>query len=1497
MAAAAADDGESGTAIDRDGTNFASSHASRPDYLSSLRRGRITCLRLEDSSPTFSSSLVAGGAADASSPRNDAAAATATTDTATSINTAEVDITEFRRRLSTIRDAKSKRRIGASIVGGGGKRAPTLQKVEVRIKDYSYHVPVRVDAPSIKTVFNTSPCYVGTNIMKNVVELITGKRQWKDIFGHYEEKYILKHISLVLKPGRTYLVMGPPGCGKTSLLKAIAGRLKNSSSSKSYCEGRIEYNGVSMEDAPDMVLQNIVSYVGQLDNHAPFLTVQETFDFAANCRIGVDTTTRSKKKKTSTTARTCIGSEDVDSEQILSENLTIDGLDLAVCRDTYVGDANNRGVSGGQRRRVTLGEMMVEQNPVACADEISTGLDAAVTYDISSSIVSFAKAAGTTRIVSLLQPGPETFSLFDEVILLAEGHLIYAGPIEDVLDYFSKLGYRPPNTMDVADFLQSVATPDGEMMFNANESPMDKHYSAPAFAEAFRSSDRHKEIAAELSSPVSFSWNRDKLEDVDEERPLQSDGDDQCNCNVPEDIKHEYSNPFWTSVRLNVTKNLTLLKRDKEFLIGKTIENFGMGIGMAMIFLQSAAFPSSINDSDSIADFFTQGCPDEVTPEISQSYNKLLAGTYSSIFLTSFHILLGTLTGTPDEVDGRLIYYKHADARFFQAGAFLLGKQISQLPLLAMEIIAFGLPFYFIAGLAYEARAFFVFLAILIAYKFSLKMLYGVLAQTLPKKANVQGVGTLLYLLLTLTSGFIVFPSAIPSYWKWLFWANPMAWAQQGMASNQFLSSKFSGYSCDVDGVTFTLGQAALDLRGWHEEKGWIGYTFAFLVPYTLLFGFVTWYALRYIRIEPDRPNIVGGVNIGVMKKTEEFSIPFTPADVAFDNLVYEVTASTSKDKLCLLNEVSGVFRAGRMCALMGSSGAGKTTLMDVIAMRKTSGSITGKIELNGFEQERTSFLRSSGYVEQFDVQQPELTIRETVAFSARLRLDVKNPAIRDDATKMRFVDHILEIMELTSIQTLQVGSFEEGGLTFEQRKRLAIACELAGSPSVIFLDEPTSGLDSRGALVVIRAMRRIADSGRTVVATIHQPSSAVFELFDDLILLKKGGNVVFFGELGKESSKMIQYFEERGAKQIERQENPAAWVLRAYAGEHTSIETDWAELYKESEQYANVRSQIERIRTAADNKLKLAFSSTYSTPFSERVRLICVRMLTIYRRSAPYNMTRIVVAILYAFLLGSMFLNTAWRNEDVPWNEDNAAALIGTVFLSLNVIGTTAMTMAIPVAKRVRDVFYKHRASGMIGHDAMFIGMVVAELPYLLLMAVLYVFIYCATTGLLTSFGNFLWFVCFFLLHTASYSFFAQCFMCLVRDEKTVGALQGVWIGLNLFYAGFVVLPQNFFSFFWLGLWINASRYALEGIIFSQFQDITAPVVASTDSPFYFSLGCSNDDGQCTGSMIEFATFFFGDKFSASNRGIDVGILAAWNILALIGTWVCLMKFNYVNT
>lgn len=143
------------------------------------------------------------------------------------------------------------------------------------------------------------------------------------------------------------------------------------------------------------------------------------------------------------------------------------------------------------------------------------------------------------------------------------------------------------------------------------------------------------------------------------------------------------------------------------------------------------------------------------------------------------------------------------------------------------------------------------------------------------------------------------------------------------------------------------------------------------------------------------------------------------------------------------------------MCALMGTSGAGKTTLMDVIAMRKTSGTTHGEVRLNGYLQDENIFRRCSGYVEQFDVQTPQLTVRETVLFSARLRLDERK--VKSEAEKVRFCDHVLKTLELTTICNRLVGSEEEGGLSFEQRKRLSIAVELAASPSILFLDEASA--------------------------------------------------------------------------------------------------------------------------------------------------------------------------------------------------------------------------------------------------------------------------------------------------------------------------------------------------------------------------------------------------------------------------------------------------------
>jgi ABC-type multidrug transport system ATPase subunit len=142
--------------------------------------------------------------------------------------------------------------------------------------------------------------------------------------------------------------------------------------------------------------------VDQLDRHAPRLTVQETLEFSANCRNEFE----------SDEFRVFLG--------LLS-------LGLNDVKDTFVGDATVRGVSGGQRRRVTVGEMMMLASPVFCGDEISTGLDSASTYDMCEVLCHFGRIQKLTRIVSLLQPSPDTVSLFDVIVLLAEGFVLYAG--------------------------------------------------------------------------------------------------------------------------------------------------------------------------------------------------------------------------------------------------------------------------------------------------------------------------------------------------------------------------------------------------------------------------------------------------------------------------------------------------------------------------------------------------------------------------------------------------------------------------------------------------------------------------------------------------------------------------------------------------------------------------------------------------------------------------------------------------------------------------------------------------------------------------------------------------------------------------------------------------------------------------------------------------------------------------------------------------------------
>eukprot|EP00425_Heterocapsa_triquetra_P041907 CAMPEP_0195075524 /NCGR_PEP_ID=MMETSP0448-20130528/18379_1 /TAXON_ID=66468 /ORGANISM="Heterocapsa triquestra, Strain CCMP 448" /LENGTH=1151 /DNA_ID=CAMNT_0040107913 /DNA_START=69 /DNA_END=3524 /DNA_ORIENTATION=- len=241
------------------------------------------------------------------------------------------------------------------------------------------------------------------------------------------------------------------------------------------------------------------------------------------------------------------------------------------------------------------------------------------------------------------------------------------------------------------------------------------------------------------------------------------------------------------------------------------------------------------------------------------------------------------------------------------------------------------------------------------------------------------------------------------------------------------------------------------------------------------------------------------------------------------------------------LQGVTGTFIAGTISAIMGPSGAGKTTFMNVLCGKANYGTPNGTIRINGEKCELTQIKNILGFVPQDDVVHEMLTVREQIYFSARLR--------NAPGTSMRRIDNIVEdvlrVMQLVHVQHSIVGGIESKGISGGQRKRVNIGLELAAMPTVLFLDEPTSGLDATSALGIVHSLKKMTELGMTVVMVIHQPRYSLFTLCDDVLLLGAGGRTAYLGP--SEGAKA--YFEDVGF-QMPENENAADWLMDVLSGE-----------------------------------------------------------------------------------------------------------------------------------------------------------------------------------------------------------------------------------------------------------------------------------------------------------------------------------------------------------
>lgn len=433
-------------------------------------------------------------------------------------------------------------------------------------------------------------------------------------------------------------------------------------------------------------------------------------------------------------------------------------------------------------------------------------------------------------------------------------------------------------------------------------------------------------------------------------------------------------------------------------------------------------------------------------------------------------------------------------------------------------------------------------------------------------------------------------------------------------------------------------------------------------------------------------------------------------------NLSYTVK-TPSGDRL-LLDNVQGWVKPGVLGALMGSSGAGKTTLLDVLARRKTEGTITGSILVDG-RPLSVSFQRSAGYCEQLDVHEPYATVREALEFSALLRQPTETPT----EEKLKYVDTIIDLLELRDLEHTLIGKVG-AGLSVEQRKRVTIGVELVSKPSIlIFLDEPTSGLDGQSAFNTVRFLRKLADVGQAVLVTIHQPSAQLFAQFDTLLLLGKGGKTVYFGEIGDNGQIVKDYFGKNGAP-CPTWSNPAEHMIDVVSGS-LSQGRDWSQVWLESPEHERTLKELDQIIDEAASKPPGTRDDgrEFALSLWDQTKIVSKRMNVALFRNTDYVNNKFALHIGSALFNGFSF----WMiGDSVTDLQLRLFTVFNFIFVAPGVINQLQ-----PLFIERRDIYEtREKKSKMYSWVAFVTALVVSEIPYLCICAVLYFACWYYTVG-----------------------------------------------------------------------------------------------------------------------------------------------------------------------
>ncbi|KAK0388122.1 hypothetical protein NLU13_4366 [Sarocladium strictum] len=1346
---------------------------------------------------------------------------------------------------------------------------------------------------------------LGASLQPTVGDIFMGlPRTIKNLFargpsaarGKPPIRELISHFDGCVRPGELLLVLGRPGSGCTTFLKSFC----NQRSGFAAVEGDVTYGGTPASDMAKYYRGEVI-YQPEDDLHYATLSVKRTLKFA------LETRTPGKESRLDGETR-----EDYIREflRVVTKLFWIEHT-----LGTKVGDEFIRGVSGGERKRVSIAEAMITRASVQGWDNSSKGLDASTALEYVRSIRAMTNMANISTAVSLYQAGESLYDLADKVLLIDGGQCIYFGPAEDAKKYFLDLGFDSPDRWTTADFLTSVSD---EHERNVRPGWEDRIPRSPHdFAKAYKNSEIYAKNMADVER---FEAEQAEIIQAREQNMSKKTA------------KKNYTLPFHKQVWACTKRQFLVMSGDRASLFGKWGGLVFQGLIVGSLFYNlpqtaSGAFPRG--------------------------------GTLFFLLLFNALLALAEMTAA---FSSKPILLKHKSFSFYRPSAYAIAQTVADVPMVFVQVTIFTLIIYFMANLSRTPSQFFItiaflWLATMVTYSFFRAI--AALCKTIDEATRFTGLSVQILVVYT---GYLIPPSSMHPWFSWLRWINWLQYTFEGIVANEFAGMTLDCQgpflvpqgpgvqpqyqSCTLagsePGSTVVDGSSYIN-QAFTYSRSHLWRNFGFLWAFFIFFVFVT-----AVGMEMMKPNAGGGAitvfKRGQVPKKVEQSIDtgghekksdeeaagatshVTPGMVeenntekrqtenvmnqvaknetvfTFQNINYTIPYEGGERKL--LQDVQGYVRPGKLTALMGASGAGKTTLLNTLAQRINFGVVTGDFLVDGRPLPK-SFQRATGFAEQMDVHEPTATVREALQFSALLRQPKEVP--REE--KLAYCETIIDLLEMRDIAGATIGKIGEG-LNQEQRKRLTIGVELASKPELLmFLDEPTSGLDSGAAFNIVRFLRKLADAGQAVLCTIHQPSAVLFEHFDELLLLKSGGRVVYHGPLGKDSQTLIKYFEASGAHKCPPEANPAEYMLEAIgAGDPNYKGDDWGDTWAQSKEHQarseEIQDMIARRRDVEPSK-NLKDDREYATPLMTQTKNVVKRSFVAYWRSPDYIIGKFMLHIL----TGLFNCFTFWR---LSYSSIDYQNRLFSIFMTLT-ISPPLIQQLQPVFLNSRNVFQSRENNAKIySWFAWTTAAVLVEIPYAIVAGGVYFCcwwwgIFGTRVSSFTSGFAFLMVILFELYYVS----FGQAIAAFAPNELLASLLVPIFFLFVVSFCGVVVPPAQL-PYFWRSwmYWLSPFHYLLEGFLGVAIHD--KPVICTEDEFARFEAPNGQSCEEYVGPYIqeaggyvqtgangicEFCQYATGDEFGASfsvyydhiwrDFGIFIGFIVFNYFVVYAATWL----------